>query len=154
MELNKKLAEISVQKIRALLEKRIAEILGCQPSDLPYMKLGVLVHLSFLLKGNSHEIGGFGATMEGVLKLAGYDLVWDDPEAGGYQLMRELTLDQMGKEISAAIQSLTLAQRKAIGELLLSELSEQEMGPTEFAAEVDRLKAEGRFPSLETITII
>ena len=36
--------------------------------------------------------------------------------------MRELTLDQMGKEISAAIQTLTLAQRKAVGELLLSEL--------------------------------
>jgi hypothetical protein len=36
--------------------------------------------------------------------------------------MRELTLDQMGKEISAAIQTRTLAQRKAIGELLLSEL--------------------------------
>ena len=32
--------------------------------------------------------------------------------------MRELTLDQMGKENSAAIQTLTLVQRKAIGELL------------------------------------
>ena len=32
--------------------------------------------------------------------------------------MCELTLDQMGKEISAAIHTLTLAQRKAIGELL------------------------------------
>jgi hypothetical protein len=36
--------------------------------------------------------------------------------------MRELTLDHVGKEISATIQKLTLAQRKAIGELLLSEL--------------------------------
>ena len=37
--------------------------------------------------------------------------------------MREpVTIDQMGQEISAAIQTLTLAQRKAIGELLLSEL--------------------------------
>jgi len=36
--------------------------------------------------------------------------------------MRELTLDQVGKEISAAIQTLTLAQPKAIGESLLSEL--------------------------------
>ena len=45
-----------------------------------------------------------------------------DREAGGYQLTRELTLDQIGKEISAAIQSLTLAQRKAIGGLLLNEL--------------------------------
>jgi hypothetical protein len=70
-----------------------------------------------------------------------------------------LTLDQMGKEISAATQTLALAQRRAIGELLLSELrkpvgtlrrrkrmSEPKMGPTEFAAEVERLKAEGEVP--------
>jgi hypothetical protein len=43
-------------------------------------------------------------------------------EAGGHQLTRELTLQEIGKEISAAIQTLTLAQRKAIGESLLSEL--------------------------------
>ena len=36
--------------------------------------------------------------------------------------MREMTLDQIRKEISSAIQSLTLAQRKAIGKSLLSEL--------------------------------
>jgi hypothetical protein len=36
--------------------------------------------------------------------------------------MRELTLQEIGKEISATIQTLTLVQRKAIGELLLSEL--------------------------------
>jgi len=37
--------------------------------------------------------------------------------------MREpMTLDQLGKEMSAAIQTLTLVQRKAIGELLLNEL--------------------------------
>ena len=36
--------------------------------------------------------------------------------------MRQLTLDQMGKKIFAAIQSLTLAQRNAIGELLLRDL--------------------------------
>jgi hypothetical protein len=36
--------------------------------------------------------------------------------------MRELTLDQMGKENSAAIQTLTFVQRKAIGEFLLNEL--------------------------------
>jgi hypothetical protein len=28
---------------------------------------------------------------------------------------------------------------------------ELRMGPTEFAAEVEKLKAEGRFPSLETL---
>ena len=30
-------------------------------------------------------------------------------------------------------------------------MSEPKMGPTEFAVEVDRLKAEERFPSLETL---
>jgi hypothetical protein len=30
-------------------------------------------------------------------------------------------------------------------------MSEPKMGPTEFAAEVERLKAEGKFPSLETL---
>jgi hypothetical protein len=30
-------------------------------------------------------------------------------------------------------------------------MSEPKMGPTEFAAEVEKLKADGRFPSLETL---
>jgi hypothetical protein len=30
-------------------------------------------------------------------------------------------------------------------------MNEPKMGPTEFAAEVERLKAEGRFPSLEAL---
>ena len=30
-------------------------------------------------------------------------------------------------------------------------MSEPKMGPTEFAAEVERLQAEGKFPSLETL---
>jgi hypothetical protein len=30
-------------------------------------------------------------------------------------------------------------------------MNEPKMGPTEFAAEVERLKAEGRLPSLETL---
>ena len=37
-------------------------------------------------------------------------------------MLEPMTLDQMRKEISAAIQTLTLAQRKAIGELLLIDL--------------------------------
>ena len=70
--------------------------------------------------------------------------------------MRELTLDQMGQEISAAIQTLTLVQRKVIGELLLSELrrkhmNEPKMGPTETRAEIIRLHREGKMPSLEEV---
>ena len=125
---------LAPEKIRARLEKRLATFLGCELQELPRMKLGTLVHTAFLL--------------------------W------GHQLMREPTLDQMGKEISAAIQSLTLAQRKAIGETLLSALrkpvgtlggkcmSEPKMGPTEFAAEVEKLKDQERFPSLETLLAV
>jgi hypothetical protein len=69
--------KIAATKIRTLLERRIAEILECQPPELPYMKLGVLVHFAFLLKGNSHELGGFGASMDAVLKTLGNDIVWD-----------------------------------------------------------------------------
>jgi hypothetical protein len=68
--------KLAADKIRALLEKRIAEILGCQPSELPYMKLAVLLHFAFLLKGNSHELGGFGASMEAVLTTLGNDIAW------------------------------------------------------------------------------
>jgi hypothetical protein len=66
--------KLAAEKIRALLEKRIADILGCEPSELPYMTLGALVHFSFLLKGNSH--GGFSASMGAVLKTLGNDIVW------------------------------------------------------------------------------
>ena len=61
---------------------------------------------------------------------SGYEIAWDsEPKVEEAEtpkvvikLIRELTLDQMGKEINAAIQTLTLAQRKAIKEWLLSEL--------------------------------
>ena len=68
--------KLAAEKIRALLEKRIADILGCEPSELPYMTLGALVHFAFLLKGNSHEIGGFSASMGAVLKTLGNDITW------------------------------------------------------------------------------
>jgi len=68
--------KLAADKIRALLEKRIAETLGCEPSELPHMTPGVLVHFAFLLKGNSHELGGFGASMEAVLKTLGNDIAW------------------------------------------------------------------------------
>jgi len=64
-------------KIRLHLEKRIAEILECPPSELPRMKLGTLVHFAFLLKGHTQEIGGFNTSMSAILDLVGNDLVWD-----------------------------------------------------------------------------
>lgn len=72
--MNKKLA---AEKIRARLEKRITLLLGCEPHELPRIKLGTLVHLAFLLAGDSEELGGFNTSMSGVLHLLGHELVWD-----------------------------------------------------------------------------
>ena len=41
------------------------------------MKLGTLVHTSFLLWGDSEELGGFHTSMDGVLQLVGREITWD-----------------------------------------------------------------------------
>lgn len=76
--MDKKIAE---QKIRERLEHRIAAALGCQPSELPHMKMGSLVHFTFLLDGTSQTIGGFDTTMRALLDLLGHEIVWEiEPE--------------------------------------------------------------------------
>jgi len=76
---NKKLA---AEKIRARLEKRLATFLGCELRELPRMKLGTLVHTSFLLWGDGEELGGFHSTMAGVLQILSNEIVWDvEPKA-------------------------------------------------------------------------
>jgi hypothetical protein len=164
--------KLAAERVCARLEKRLANFLGCEVGDLPRLKLGTLINTLFLLLGDTHELGGVlrvdGRRVEdsGQRDCVGHrrdETGRDGNTESGHQLMRELTLDQMGKEISAAIQTLTLVQRKVIGELLLrvekacwnfegrKRVNEPKMGPTEFAAEVERLKAEGRLPSLETL---
>jgi hypothetical protein len=69
--------KLAAEKIRARLEKRLATFLACEVGDLPRMKLGELVHLSFLLWGDGEEMGGFHPTMSGVFQLVGRDIVWD-----------------------------------------------------------------------------
>jgi hypothetical protein len=69
--------ELAAQKIRAALERRVAAFLGCEVGDLPRMKIGTLVHVSFLLWGDGEELGGFNSTMVGVLQILGNDVVWD-----------------------------------------------------------------------------
>ena len=64
--MNKKLA---AEKIRARLEKRPATFLACEVGDLPRMKIGTLIHTSFLLWGDGEELGGFHSTMSGVLQI-------------------------------------------------------------------------------------
>ena len=69
--------EFMAGKLREHLERRVAQELECKPSDLPRMKIGTLVHLLFLLRGSSEELGGFHTSMSAVLQLLGHEIVWD-----------------------------------------------------------------------------
>lgn len=72
--MNKKLA---AEKIRGHLERRLAQLLGCTPEQLPRLKLGTCVHLLFALRGDSQDLGGFETTISGLLQLLGPEIVWD-----------------------------------------------------------------------------
>ena len=67
------------EKIRARLEKRVALLLGCQPSELPRLKIGMLAHFLFLLEGCDQTIGGFETSMHVLNTLLGHEIVWADP---------------------------------------------------------------------------
>jgi hypothetical protein len=41
------------------------------------MKIGTLINTLFLLHGDTHELGGYFASMDGVLKILGNEIVWD-----------------------------------------------------------------------------
>ena len=69
--------KIAAEKIRARLEKRLANFLGCEVGDLPRMKIGTLINTLFLLLGDTHELGGYFASMDGTLKILGNEIVWD-----------------------------------------------------------------------------
>ena len=68
---------LAAQKLRQILERRIAQVLECKPQELPQMKLGTLVHFVFLLLGDGETVGGFHSTMMAVLNLLGHEIVWD-----------------------------------------------------------------------------
>jgi hypothetical protein len=69
--------KLAAQKMRARLERRLAAFVGCEVGDLPRMKLGTLVHMLFLLFGDTEELGGFNTSMSGVLQILGNEVVWD-----------------------------------------------------------------------------
>jgi hypothetical protein len=72
--------KLAAEKIRALLEGRIARLLGCEPSDLSSMKIGSMVHFLFLLVGDSEMLSGFNSAMSALLQLLGRDLLWEEPK--------------------------------------------------------------------------
>lgn len=69
--------KLAAEKIRARLERRLANFLGCEARDLPRMKLGTLVHTLFLLWGDSEELGGFNTSMGGLMQILGHEILWD-----------------------------------------------------------------------------
>jgi hypothetical protein len=74
--------KLSAEKIRARLEKRLATFLACEVGDLPRMKIGTLIHMLFLLWGDSEELGGFHTSMGGVMQILSHEIVWDvEPKA-------------------------------------------------------------------------
>ena len=74
--------KLAAEKIRARLERRLATFLSCEVGDLPRLKIGTLIHTSFLLWGDGEELGGFHSTMSGVLQILSNEIVWDvEPKA-------------------------------------------------------------------------
>ncbi len=71
---------LAAQRIRTILERRIAAALGCKPVELPPMRLGTLAHMMFLLFGDGETMGGFNTTLTGLLRLVGHELLWADAE--------------------------------------------------------------------------
>jgi len=69
--------KLAAERIRARMERRIATFLGCEVGDLPRMKIGTLVHIHFLLFGDTEDLGGFSTSMSGVLQILGNEMVWD-----------------------------------------------------------------------------
>jgi hypothetical protein len=73
--------KLAAEKIRARLERRLATLLACEAKDLPPLRLGELVHLSFLLWGDSEELGGFNPTIHAVVEIVGGEILWESPKA-------------------------------------------------------------------------
>ena len=65
-------------KVRKLLEARLARRLETDASEASafYFRIGSIVHLLFLLEGDSEGMPGIGATMSARNQLLGSDVVW------------------------------------------------------------------------------
>ena len=76
--MNKKLA---AERIRARLENRLAKFLTCEVKDLPPLRLGELIHTSFMLWGDGEEMGGFNPTIHAIVEIIGREILWELPKA-------------------------------------------------------------------------
>ena len=72
--------KVAAERIRARLENRLAKFLACDVKDLPPLRLGELIHTSFLLWGDGEELGGFNATLHSVAEIVSRDILWELPK--------------------------------------------------------------------------
>ena len=68
--------KLAAEKIRALLEGRIARLLCCDVGDLYSMKIGSMAHFLFLLVGDSEVMPGFNTALTALRDLIGFELMW------------------------------------------------------------------------------
>jgi hypothetical protein len=68
--------KLAAEKIRTLLESRIARLLGCDVGDLHSMKIGSMAHFLFLLVGDSEVMPGFNTALTALRDLIGFELMW------------------------------------------------------------------------------
>ena len=71
----------AAERIRARLENRLAKFLACDAKDLPPLRLGELVHVSFLFWGDGEEMGGFNPTIHAIVDIVGREILWELPKS-------------------------------------------------------------------------
>ena len=67
--------KLAAEKIRALLEGRIARLLGCDVADVHSIKIGSMAHFLFLLVGDSEVMPGFNTAVTALRDLIGFELM-------------------------------------------------------------------------------
>ena len=69
-------------KVRKLLEARLARRLETDASEVSgfHFRIGSIVHLLFLLDGDSEGMPGIGASMSALNQLLGANVVWVEAE--------------------------------------------------------------------------
>lgn len=73
--------KVAAERIRAHLETRVSRLLGCEPAELPSMKIGAMAHFLFLLIGDGETMPGFNTALSALVQLLGRDLLWEEPKA-------------------------------------------------------------------------
>lgn len=73
--------KLAAERIRARLENRLATFLCCEAKELPPLRLGELIHTSFLLWGDGETMGGFNPTVHTIVQLVGREILWELPKA-------------------------------------------------------------------------